>query len=59
MVSLQVVGIFIGKSGKNVANLKDKTSIKADVSKFVLGMHDRVFTVIGGLKTSQKLILLC
>ena len=43
--------------GKNVAELRDATGVKAGVSKVVQGVHDRVLTVVGSLKSVAKVSL--
>ncbi|ROT35732.1 hypothetical protein SODALDRAFT_282751 [Sodiomyces alkalinus F11] len=48
LVSSKEAGVIIGKSGKNVADLRDETGVKAGVSKVVQGVHDRVLTITGG-----------
>ncbi|KAL7752686.1 RNA binding protein, heterogenous nuclear RNP-K like protein [Sorochytrium milnesiophthora] len=40
-------GIVIGKAGKTVEELREKTGVKAGVSKVVEGVNDRVLTVSG------------
>lgn len=54
IVSSKEAGIIIGKAGKNVADLRDETGVKAGVSKVVQGVHDRVLTVTGGLDGISK-----
>jgi heterogeneous nuclear rnp K-like protein 2 len=49
IVSSKEAGVIIGKAGKNVADLRDATGVKAGVSKVVQGVHDRVLTVTGAL----------
>lgn len=49
LVSTKEAGIIIGKGGANVAELRDKTGVKAGVSKVVQGVHDRVLSVTGPL----------
>lgn len=49
IVSTKEAGVIIGKAGKNVADLRDETGVKAGVSKVVQGVHDRVLTVTGPL----------
>ena len=46
--------MIIGKAGKNVADLRDETGVKAGVSKVVPGVHDRVLTVTGELQGISK-----
>ena len=48
IVSSKEAGVIIGKGGKNVAELRDETGVKAGVSKVVQGVHDRVLTITGG-----------
>lgn len=49
IVTSKEAGVIIGKAGQNVADLRDKTGVRAGVSKVVPGVHDRVLTVTGGL----------
>ncbi|KAI8072696.1 hypothetical protein BC940DRAFT_330160 [Gongronella butleri] len=61
LVSTKEAGIIIGKAGKNVAELRDSTGVKAGVSKVVQGFHDRVLTVTGskeGVAKAYSLIAL-
>ncbi|GAB7351236.1 hypothetical protein MBLNU459_g1665t2 [Dothideomycetes sp. NU459] len=50
IVSSKEAGVIIGKAGANVADLRDKTGVRAGVSKVVPGVHDRVLTVLGPLE---------
>lgn len=50
IVSSKEAGVIIGKAGKNVADLRDETGVKAGVSKVIPGVHDRVLTVTGALE---------
>ena len=54
IVSSKEAGVIIGKAGKNVADLRDETGVKAGVSKVVQGVHDRVLTVTGSLDGIAK-----
>ena len=54
IVSGKEAGVIIGKAGKNVADLRDETGVKAGVSKVVQGVHDRVLTVTGALEGISK-----
>lgn len=49
LVTSKEAGVIIGKAGKNVADLRDQTGVKAGVSKSVAGVQDRVLTVTGTL----------
>lgn len=54
IVSSKEAGVIIGKGGKNVADLRDETGVKAGVSKVVQGVHDRVLTISGGCEAIAK-----
>lgn len=54
IVSSKEAGVIIGKAGKNVADLRDETGVKAGVSKVVPGVHDRVLTVTGPLHGTAR-----
>ncbi|KAJ5661234.1 uncharacterized protein N7484_000606 [Penicillium longicatenatum] len=54
IVSSKEAGVIIGKAGKNVADLRDQTGVKAGVSKVVPGVHDRVLTVTGPLQGTAR-----
>ena len=49
IVTTKEAGVIIGKAGKNVADLRDETGVKAGVSKVVQGVPDRVLSVTGTL----------
>ncbi|RXW24777.1 hypothetical protein EST38_g1111 [Candolleomyces aberdarensis] len=54
LVSTKDAGVIIGKAGKNVADLRDQTGVKAGVSKVIPGIHDRVLTVTGSVEAVAK-----
>ncbi|KAI7907804.1 uncharacterized protein BX663DRAFT_425434 [Cokeromyces recurvatus] len=54
LVSTKEAGVIIGKGGKNVAELRNITGVKAGVSKVVQGVYDRVLTVTGTLEGVAK-----
>ncbi|KAI1661561.1 hypothetical protein F4813DRAFT_385240 [Daldinia decipiens] len=54
IVSSKEAGVIIGKGGKNVADLRDETGVKAGVSKVVQGVHDRVLTISGGCESISR-----
>jgi heterogeneous nuclear rnp K-like protein 2 len=54
LVSSKEAGIIIGKAGKNVADLRDATGVKAGVSKVVQGVPERVLSVSGTLEGVTK-----
>jgi heterogeneous nuclear rnp K-like protein 2 len=54
IISSKEAGIVIGKAGKNVADLRDETGVKAGVSKVIPGVHDRVLTITGPLAGTAR-----
>nr|CAG8530681.1 3594_t:CDS:2 [Entrophospora candida] len=50
LVSTKEAGVIIGKAGKNVAELREVTGVKAGVTKVVQGVQDRVLSVVGTLE---------
>lgn len=54
IVSSKEAGVIIGRGGKNVADLRDDTGVKAGVSKVVQGVHDRVLTISGGCEAISR-----
>ncbi|CCA75070.1 related to poly(rC)-binding protein 3 [Serendipita indica DSM 11827] len=54
LVGTKDAGIIIGKAGKNVADLREQTGVKAGVSKVVAGVHERVLSVTGSVQGVAK-----
>ncbi|PSS37561.1 hypothetical protein EW026_g3808 [Hermanssonia centrifuga] len=54
LVSTKDAGVIIGKGGKNVADLREQTGVKAGVSKVIPGVHERVLTVSGSVEGVAK-----
>ncbi|KAJ3719830.1 hypothetical protein EV361DRAFT_815620 [Lentinula raphanica] len=54
LVSTRDAGIIIGRAGKNVAELREQTGVKAGVSKVIQGVHERVLTVTGPVESVAK-----
>ncbi|KAF7436908.1 RNA binding protein, heterogenous nuclear RNP-K like protein [Pleurotus ostreatus] len=54
LVSTKDAGIIIGKAGKNVADVREQTGVKAGVSKVIPGVHERVLTVSGSVQAVAK-----
>lgn len=52
-------GIIIGKGGKNVADIREQSGVKAGVSKVVPGVHERVLTVSGSVEAVAKVRQSC
>ena len=58
LVSTKDAGVIIGKAGKNVADLREQTGVKAGVSKVIAGVHERVLTVTGPVEGVAKVFSL-
>ncbi|TFK77015.1 cytoplasmic protein [Pluteus cervinus] len=54
LVSTKDAGVIIGKGGKNVADLREQTGVKAGVSKVIQGVHERVLTISGSVEAVAK-----
>jgi hypothetical protein len=54
LVSTKEAGVIIGKGGKNVADLREQTGVRAGVSKVTPGVHERVLTVGGSVEAVAK-----
>ena len=54
LVSTKDAGVIIGKAGKNVADMREQTGVKAGVSKVITGVHERVLTVTGSVEAVSK-----
>jgi len=54
LVNTKEAGVIIGKGGKNVADLREQTGVRAGVSKVTPGVHERVLTVGGSVEAVAK-----
>lgn len=54
LVTSKEAGVIIGKSGTNVAQIRETTGVKAGVSKPVQGVQERVMTISGTLEGVAK-----
>jgi len=54
LVTTKEAGVIIGKGGKNVAEIRELTNVKAGVSKVIAGVHERILTVSGQLDSVAK-----
>ena len=54
LVSTKDAGVIIGKGGKNVADLREQTGVKAGVSKVIAGVHERVLSISGSVESVAK-----
>jgi heterogeneous nuclear rnp K-like protein 2 len=57
LVSTRDAGVIIGKGGKNVADLREQTGVKAGVSRVVTGIHERVLSISGSVESVAKVCL--
>lgn len=56
LVTTKEAGVVIGKAGKNVAEVREETGVKAGVSKVVPGVYERVLSITGALESVSKVI---
>jgi heterogeneous nuclear rnp K-like protein 2 len=54
LITSRDAGVIIGKDGKNVAELREATGVKAGVSKVVPGVNDRILTLTGTIDGVSK-----
>jgi heterogeneous nuclear rnp K-like protein 2 len=54
LVTTKEAGVVIGKAGKNVADVREETGVKAGVSKVVPGVYERVLSITGALESVSK-----
>ncbi|KAJ3330756.1 hypothetical protein HDU76_004929 [Blyttiomyces sp. JEL0837] len=54
LISMKEAGIVIGRSGKNVADIREKSGAKVTVSENIPGAQERVLTISGPLDTVAK-----
>ncbi|KAF7720753.1 RNA binding protein, heterogenous nuclear RNP-K like protein [Apophysomyces ossiformis] len=54
LITSKEAGVVIGKGGKNVAELRESTGVKASVSQSVKGVQERILTVSGPLEGVAK-----
>jgi heterogeneous nuclear rnp K-like protein 2 len=59
LVSTRDAGVIIGKGGKNVADLREQTGVKAGVTKVVPGVHERVLSISGSVESVAKVCSCC
>ncbi|KAJ3022029.1 RNA binding protein, heterogenous nuclear RNP-K like protein [Thoreauomyces humboldtii] len=58
LVTTREAGVIIGKGGKNVAEIREATGVKAGVSKVVQGVHERILTIAGTVDALSKSMFL-
>ena len=54
LISAKEAGIIIGKSGKNVADIREKSGARVTVSEMIPGALERILLIIGPLDTVAK-----
>ncbi|KAF9182666.1 hypothetical protein BGZ51_004520 [Haplosporangium sp. Z 767] len=54
IVSSKDAGVIIGKSGKNVSEIREQSGAKVTISEMIPGAHERILTVSGPLDTVAK-----
>ncbi|KAJ3077815.1 hypothetical protein HK102_004948, partial [Quaeritorhiza haematococci] len=54
LITTKEAGIIIGKSGRNVAEIRENSGAKVTVSEQVPGAHERILTITGPLDTVAK-----
>lgn len=57
-MSTKDAGVIIGKSGKNVSEIREMSGAKVTISEMIPGAFERVLTVSGPLDTVAKVQLL-
>jgi hypothetical protein len=56
IVSTKDAGVIIGKSGKNVSEIREQSGAKVTISEMVPGAYERILTVSGPLDTVAKVM---
>ncbi|CAG8574180.1 81_t:CDS:2 [Acaulospora morrowiae] len=54
LVTTKEAGVIIGKGGKNVSEIRDRSGAKVTISEMVQGTYERILTVTGPLDTVAK-----
>ncbi|KAG9295215.1 hypothetical protein G9A89_006196 [Geosiphon pyriformis] len=54
LVTTKEAGVIIGKAGKNVSEIRDRSGAKVTISEMVQGAYERILTVTGPLDTVAK-----
>ncbi|CAG8542894.1 5374_t:CDS:2 [Diversispora eburnea] len=54
LVTTKEAGVIIGKGGKNVSEIRDRSGAKVTISEMVQGAYERILTVSGPLDTVAK-----
>lgn len=55
-MSTKDAGVIIGKSGKNVSEIREQSGAKVTISEMVPGAYERILTVSGPLDTVAKVM---
>lgn len=54
LVSTKEAGVIIGKSGKNVKDIRELSGARVNISEMIPGAVERVLTVVGPLDAVAK-----
>lgn len=54
LVSTKEAGVIIGKSGKNVKEIRELSGARVNISEMIPGAAERVLTVVGPLDAVAK-----
>jgi len=54
LVTTKEAGVIIGKGGKNVSEIRERSGAKVTISEMVQGAYERILTVTGPLDTVAK-----
>lgn len=54
LVTTKEAGVIIGKGGKNVSDIRDKSGARVTISEMVQGAYERILTVTGPLDAVAK-----
>jgi heterogeneous nuclear rnp K-like protein len=57
LITSREAGIVIGKAGKNVADIREQTGVKAGVTQLVQGSNERILTITGDEDSVAKVSL--
>lgn len=55
-MSTKDAGVIIGKSGKNVSEIREQSGAKVTISEMIPGAYERILTVSGPLDTVAKVL---
>ncbi|BFZ63686.1 RNA binding protein, heterogenous nuclear RNP-K like protein [Saitoella coloradoensis] len=59
LITSKEAGIIIGKAGAVMSEMREKTAVKAGVSKNTVGVNDRVLTMTGEIDGVARFLSMC